>query len=67
MSEPFHIADIVYDRCTMRHLLLVEPTEYEDDDGYTKEAWIVLMLETGEYTWCWEFVLEDTVDFLRVA
>ena len=67
MSEPLAVGDILYDRLAMCHLLLIEPSEYEDDDGYTKETWTLLMLETGEYTWCWEFVLEDTVDFLRVA
>lgn len=63
----FNVADILYLEDTGEYLLLVERKLREQEDGRHDNTWDMVDIVSGVKYWEWEFVLEDSGQYERIA
>lgn len=64
----FNVADILYCEDTGEHLLLVKRKEMEhNDSGRIDLAWDMIDIVSGSKYWEWEYVLEGSGQYERIA
>jgi hypothetical protein len=67
MSDTLRHGDLLLYTQTGEHFMLLRRGTKDFSDEKEEIVWDILGLESGMEMWEWEFLLEDEVDYRRVA